>query len=456
MAENIQDYGAVPDDGTDDTQAIADAMDAAGANGTVYVPSGTYRIGNGSNKNDPLQCGDLQPAGISFYGDGPGKSIIKWSDAGNSSYERGIRWKGGYDHGTVTVTDMTWDGNYEYTEGTGFGFTFDGTGSSELHMKNVEWKRWWSIGGICRVGGATFKYCTFSENGIGADNTQESDGHGFNASHPSGEILAEDCVFEKMSGVAIDHTDNATGTVRMRRCHVENVGAGVLKNNPNTGTKYLEHVNASNMTGSWIRNNLVGDQVARGFYNVPPHSSAGDYVVDNVVFGNAAWPGVLVEESFDVSGDLLVIDNVNVDDVQPAAWHSNDGGNVSIDRLSIVNTTGPCFDLDGGASGSIKELNRQNNSGGLGDTGGVSIGTDNSGTAAHAITVPSKSEVGAYAGTSSSDTTSPSPSDETYGGYNQPGQGTLDWHFPLNENFGMIEEDVKSLDQRISDLESQL
>ena len=63
--------------------------------------------------------------------------------------------------------------------------------------------------------------------------------------------------------------------------------------------------------------------------------------------------------------------------------------------------------------------------------------------------------MGAYAG-SSSDTTNSSSSDETYGGYNQPGQGTLDWHVPLNENFTMIEDDVKSLEQRISDLESQL
>ena len=41
----------------------------------------------------------------------------------------------------------------------------------------------------------------------------------------------------------------------------------------------------------------------------------------------------------------------------------------------------------------------------------------------------------------------------TLGGYNQPSSGTLNWHVPVNENFADIEADVKSLDQRLSDLE---
>jgi hypothetical protein len=66
----------------------------------------------------------------------------------------------------------------------------------------------------------------------------------------------------------------------------------------------------------------------------------------------------------------------------------------------------------------------------------------------------SSSDGGTDGGT---DTETPSdtetPTGETLGGYNQPSPGTLDWHVPLNENFSDIEADIKSLDQRLSDLE---
>jgi len=42
---------------------------------------------------------------------------------------------------------------------------------------------------------------------------------------------------------------------------------------------------------------------------------------------------------------------------------------------------------------------------------------------------------------------------ETLGDYNQPASGTLNWHVPMNENFADIEADIKSLDQRLRDLE---
>ncbi|GAA0553205.1 hypothetical protein ABNG02_03120 [Halorubrum ejinorense] len=42
---------------------------------------------------------------------------------------------------------------------------------------------------------------------------------------------------------------------------------------------------------------------------------------------------------------------------------------------------------------------------------------------------------------------------EAIGGYNQPASGTLNWHIPMNENFADIEADLKSLDQRLRNLE---
>jgi pectate lyase-like protein len=62
---NVTDYGATPDDGTDDTAAINSAV-AAGT--SIYFPPGSYnytgRITVPANKS------------YRFYGDGPGVSVI--------------------------------------------------------------------------------------------------------------------------------------------------------------------------------------------------------------------------------------------------------------------------------------------------------------------------------------------------------------------------------------------
>lgn len=65
---NVEDYGAVHDDSTDDTDAIQDAIDAGVSNGgTVWLPAGTYRI-----------TGSLvMKTGIEIRGSGVGKTIIK-------------------------------------------------------------------------------------------------------------------------------------------------------------------------------------------------------------------------------------------------------------------------------------------------------------------------------------------------------------------------------------------
>lgn len=461
MSEDIRDYGATPNDTTDDTDAIAAAMDAAGRNGTIYVPEGTYRIGGSGPQK--LYPGRRQPAGISIVGDGAGKSIIKWRDGetGENGSPRGVRYDDSVDHGAVTIDSVTFDGNWQNISlpdsgkgSTAFGFIFDGSGSTSFSCTNVEWTGWWTNGGLARIGDISFSYCTFSEFGLGADSTTNAnDGHGFNAGATSGEIIAEDCLFVRGSGVAVDHTDNATGDVRLRRCHVEEVGSGVVKNNPGTGTKYLENVSATNLSGSYVNNTLTDDIATRGVYNVPAHSNGGPLVMNNVLFNGGDWPAVLSEANFDISGDLIVVDNMNANGGQAAAWDVADGGYHDINRMSVVNTAaGSAFYIRGGASGQIQELRRQNNASGLGDTGGVTIGSDNPGVAPHSVDVPARSDVGAAVTTSSDDNTSTTE----YGGYHQPGQGTLNWHEPMNENFASIETDVLALHARIEELEKKL
>jgi hypothetical protein len=52
-------------------------------------------------------------------------------------------------------------------------------------------------------------------------------------------------------------------------------------------------------------------------------------------------------------------------------------------------------------------------------------------------------------GSSSDDSSQPT----NLGNYTLPAQGSLDWHIPLNENFASIEEDIKSLNERLEQLE---
>ncbi len=54
---------------------------------------------------------------------------------------------------------------------------------------------------------------------------------------------------------------------------------------------------------------------------------------------------------------------------------------------------------------------------------------------------------------STDDGSSDGSTEEALGDYNQPSSGTLNWHVPMNESFANIETEIKSLDQRLKNLE---
>jgi len=76
---NIEDFGAIPDDGRSDRAAIQRAIDAAGKNGggVVLVPKGRFDLGQTSDAGSVF----IRSGNIVLRGEGRGRSILHMSEA---------------------------------------------------------------------------------------------------------------------------------------------------------------------------------------------------------------------------------------------------------------------------------------------------------------------------------------------------------------------------------------
>jgi hypothetical protein len=406
---DIREYGATPDDGTDDTQAFRDAANQAGPGGTVFVPEGTFRIGAGVA--EPLRVdGSIMPAGISFQGVSWDQSVVKWVDS--SEYDsdslgspRGLFYSPNLDHGEVTVKDMTWHGNWrnlglnpDGKGSTAFGFVFQGSSGTSFTAERVRWTDWWTNGGLALHPNCVFRRCDFMNCGLGPDAIAGSSGHGFNAANKSGEVLAEDCLFKNISGLAIDHRETG-GDVRMRRCYASGLGTGLMKKKNYSGTAYLENVYAE------VRNEFVTSQLQswegrHGVYSNPTSGdSAGRLYVDNVHIANTTRGAIDIDNKFDLFGPgPLILKNANINNYRDGAFHVDETASISltVDEMGIHDTAhGAAFDIRGECTGQIGDLRRSGNTNGLGNIDGLDIQNDNRGAETYEVNVPAPEDVGA-------------------------------------------------------------
>lgn len=118
---NVLDFGATAGDGTDDTAAIQEAIDAANAagGGEVYIPAGTYLVSGGSEPSDG--CIMLRD-NVTIYGDGMGETVIKLVDNWNLKVTGMLRSEYGVENENITLRDLTLDGNRANNTGKVDGF----------------------------------------------------------------------------------------------------------------------------------------------------------------------------------------------------------------------------------------------------------------------------------------------------------------------------------------------
>jgi hypothetical protein len=113
VVANVQDYGARPNDGVDDRQAIQDAIDAArnAGGGAVYLPAGTYDIKSRTHNDGALYL----PSNVALRGAGPRSTFLQFNLSAYAEPVAGIKilaWDysdfvsvtGGYTHNSTSLT----------------------------------------------------------------------------------------------------------------------------------------------------------------------------------------------------------------------------------------------------------------------------------------------------------------------------------------------------------------
>lgn len=439
MVFDIRDYGAAVDGQTDDSDAIMKAFDAAAPSGTVYFPAGDILIGSSSRIGLGLQA---DHNALTLEGAGYDQTRIVMA-GGHDKVHFGIDARVSSAVDSLSFRDLTLDGNgLAQDNRIGIGVEVENVGV--IDAQRTVFANWGTNGVVNRTADATFDYCTFDGNGQRAAEDGYA-GHGVVVLTESGvKTVANHCLFQRQTGQAMnnDGGDNGLtgGWMEMRDCAVVD-GGGMVKYDQSNERTAIINSRASNMKLMGIKNN--------------PGDGGGTLYLDNVLIENCGWPGIDLPATGTVTGDMLEVRNVSTEDNRNAGLYSSDGLEWNFGRVSIHETSGDAVKLYE-SSGSIDEVVYGSTPGSLGPTSGVSVASSGQGDPL-GVSVPALTAVGASADTSTSDSTTDDGSTDTtstsYGGYQTPEKGTLDWHVPVNENFESIEADILDIAKRLDDLE---
>ncbi|MXR52993.1 chitin-binding protein [Halovenus sp. WSH3] len=421
--ESITAYGALsdPDDQRISTaernlRALLEAARAAGRNGTVYIPSGTYYIGHDGSGPDPfVRFGGREPPGISIVGAGPEVATLAISEhtpPDEQPNQSGLMWEEGYDHGTITVENVRLHGNYEALPnlskagGGSWGLQTGGRGRIRLHNAYISG---WHLAGLRgRHMVERVERCTFEDNGIGVHNDANGDANSHHISvrpRRGTTCRIRNCQFLDCAGNVVNIRYN-DGRLRMVNCHATGTGSGLCKLSGGSHVVF-RHVYHEGHTDSleqkvderpdgpnfYGRNciNSLGERGSRSVTLRTEHLESWDtteYALQSRgEIGNGP-PAVKWV------GDMVAIHNANMTNGE-VAIRNREGGSfdgVEFRRLSVHGSSGDVFSTTR-SSGRIETLHRDN-AGGLGNPGDITIETDREGADPFVPEVPDAADVG--------------------------------------------------------------
>lgn len=241
--KDVRDFGARVDGQSDDTDAINDAIAAAGPGDTVYIPAGTARVA--SDSGSAVSVDDSVADNVTIAGAGP-DTLVEMGDVNDSNncWCIGVDASGGTISG-LEIRDMRISGNKALNGNkSSFGMEVYPPGDGhDMYIHDVAFID--SSGKGLGINGGTVKLERITATG----NTR----HGIGLrvpSRPWGEwaVHATDILAENNDGLGIDHNG---GSARVERFWLENNGQGGAKVPRRAKESWWE-------TGTFVRNRTMG------------------------------------------------------------------------------------------------------------------------------------------------------------------------------------------------------
>jgi hypothetical protein len=307
LVANVKQYGAVGDGTTDDTAAFQAAIDSLGTNGgTVYVPSGTYRITgtlyfiSATTTTRYIFRGEgnmtfIKPNGMTsgylfkLNEDSGGTKVVAWP-----VHPRLV-----LDNFRVDGVDSTNCSLLKYNEAsfqlknlyltrllygaTGVGYT------DQVRMENITWMN-------PAVGGKLYKMGTDGGDTFHASQILTNSDAGVDRHDCIELTLCNSAVltamnggrfsFDRCSGVALDGTfeESEDGNIVTVRNSIVSIGASTFRNDDDSG--YPIYVNDSGSVESATR--LTLDNVLFRRNLAAPDNRVNDIYFNNLVAGSTA------------------------------------------------------------------------------------------------------------------------------------------------------------------------
>ena len=379
----IEDHGGVADGETDDTEALAAALDEAAPDGTVRLPEGDVLVGTG--RADAILLVHRH-RGVTIAGAGPGRTRLKMA-SGHNSVHRGIVITPSQkdDLTGITIRDLTLDGQgleQNYNIANGIEVQSAGGGGYPVTIRNCVIRDWATNGLQIREPGTRIYDSSLLMNGRKQEEMTGRDGHGvaaFLGDNPNGRTLIRGCLLQGNTGAG---ADNKGGNMTIRDCVIDDCGYGVKQNNT-THTQIIENTRISRL------------RTEPGIYNIPPDRVGGDLILNEVCIEDATHPAILFPAGGTITGDRILIRNTNTEASQPAAIVVKDEGReFDVGELAVYETgNGSAIHLEN-CTGSIDRLVHDGTAEGVGPLSDVEVETieeDDSVT----LDVPEVDDVGA-------------------------------------------------------------